>query len=291
MYNSEYRIAVGEYGTIIKSTDSGVNWTALTGGTGYHLFGVCFADSLNIYATVYYPPTYTSVILHSSNGGSDWIPQQHPEMGSYGSLNSVFFTSHLIGYTVGNNGVLLKTTNGGIDWISKTSGTTDELYDISFSNSNLGIVVGQFGRIFKTIDGGETWVQQNTGISGTWRRVSYPDTNNIIAVSDGGLIIRTTDGGNSWESQHSVTNNWLKGVSFIDKNTGWVVGQYGTILHTTNGGVTFIEEENKQKWLHLDIAGPAYLEKAWGYNPFGASGAGVRANLYWMIEENKETSN
>ena len=53
----------------------------------------------------------------------------------------------------------------------------------------------------------------------------------------------------------------------------------------------FIEEENKQKWLHLDIAGPAYLEKAWGYNPFGASGAGVRANLYWMIEENKETSN
>ncbi len=47
----------------------------------------------------------------------------------------------------------------------------------------------------------------------------------------------------------------------------------------------FIEEENKQKWLHLDIAGPAYLEKAWGYNPYGASGAGVRANLYWMIEE------
>ena len=53
----------------------------------------------------------------------------------------------------------------------------------------------------------------------------------------------------------------------------------------------FMEEENKQKWLHLDIAGPAYLEKAWGYTPFGASGAGVRANLYWMIEENKETSN
>lgn len=50
----------------------------------------------------------------------------------------------------------------------------------------------------------------------------------------------------------------------------------------------FIEEENKEKWLHLDIAGPAYLEKAWGYNQFGASGAGVRMNLYWMIEENKK---
>ncbi len=50
----------------------------------------------------------------------------------------------------------------------------------------------------------------------------------------------------------------------------------------------FIEEENKSKWLHLDIAGPAYLEKAWGYNPYGASGAGVRANLYWMMKESHQ---
>ncbi|ACZ11868.1 leucyl aminopeptidase [Sulfurospirillum deleyianum] len=49
----------------------------------------------------------------------------------------------------------------------------------------------------------------------------------------------------------------------------------------------FIEEENKEKWLHLDIAGPAYIEKSWGYNQAGASGAGVRMNLYWMLEENK----
>jgi len=50
----------------------------------------------------------------------------------------------------------------------------------------------------------------------------------------------------------------------------------------------FIEEENKDKWLHLDIAGPAYLEKSWGYNQAGATGAGVRMNLYWLIDENKK---
>ncbi|BBG66004.1 cytosol aminopeptidase PepA [Hydrogenimonas sp.] len=44
----------------------------------------------------------------------------------------------------------------------------------------------------------------------------------------------------------------------------------------------FIEKEYKQKWLHLDIAGPAYVEKAWGYNPAGASGAGVRMTLKWF---------
>lgn len=50
----------------------------------------------------------------------------------------------------------------------------------------------------------------------------------------------------------------------------------------------FIEEAYKDKWLHLDIAGPAYLEKAWGYNQSGATGAGVRMNLYWMLEEAKK---
>jgi len=50
----------------------------------------------------------------------------------------------------------------------------------------------------------------------------------------------------------------------------------------------FVADEYKDKWLHLDIAGPAYVEKDWGYNQCGASGAGVRMNLYWMIEKSKE---
>ncbi|MCR8712377.1 M17 family metallopeptidase, partial [Campylobacter sp. W0066.1] len=46
---------------------------------------------------------------------------------------------------------------------------------------------------------------------------------------------------------------------------------------------SFIREEYKDKWLHLDIAGPAYLEKAWGYHSFGASGAGVRMCLSYLL--------
>ncbi|MDQ1341255.1 MAG: leucyl aminopeptidase [Campylobacterota bacterium] len=44
----------------------------------------------------------------------------------------------------------------------------------------------------------------------------------------------------------------------------------------------FIEEEYKDKWLHLDIAGPAYVEQEWGCNPFGAGGAGVRMVVEWL---------
>ena len=44
----------------------------------------------------------------------------------------------------------------------------------------------------------------------------------------------------------------------------------------------FITKENKKKWMHIDIAGPAYSEKAWGYHPVGGSGAGVRMTLAWI---------
>jgi len=38
----------------------------------------------------------------------------------------------------------------------------------------------------------------------------------------------------------------------------------------------FIDKEHTNKWAHIDIAGPAFVEHAWGENPHGASGAGVR---------------
>lgn len=41
----------------------------------------------------------------------------------------------------------------------------------------------------------------------------------------------------------------------------------------------FIDEHHKDRWAHIDIAGPAFVESAWGENPHGASGAGVRTML------------
>ena len=44
----------------------------------------------------------------------------------------------------------------------------------------------------------------------------------------------------------------------------------------------FIYDENKEKWIHFDIAGPAFVEKPWGYNPHGASGTGVRMTIKFL---------
>jgi leucyl aminopeptidase len=44
----------------------------------------------------------------------------------------------------------------------------------------------------------------------------------------------------------------------------------------------FIQDKYKEKWIHIDIAGPAYAQKSWGYNPYGASGAGVRMTVEFL---------
>jgi len=40
--------------------------------------------------------------------------------------------------------------------------------------------------------------------------------------------------------------------------------------------------ENKDKWTHFDIAGPAYLEKEWAWNTYGATGFGVDTILSYL---------
>jgi leucyl aminopeptidase len=49
----------------------------------------------------------------------------------------------------------------------------------------------------------------------------------------------------------------------------------------------FIEDRYKDRWIHIDIAGPAFVSKPWGYNPFGASGAGVRLICQFLRDINK----
>ncbi|CAA6819935.1 MAG: Cytosol aminopeptidase PepA (EC [uncultured Sulfurovum sp.] len=62
------------------------------------------------------------------------------------------------------------------------------------------------------------------------------------------------------------------------------VADISNMSNTSYGGAitagifldNFIEEKNKDKWAHIDIAGPAYVEHTWGENPIGGSGVGVR---------------
>jgi leucyl aminopeptidase len=60
------------------------------------------------------------------------------------------------------------------------------------------------------------------------------------------------------------------------KNTG---GRYGGSI---NAALFLQHFVGKVPWAHLDIAGPASLDKERGYNPRGGTGAGVRLLTAWL---------
>lgn len=86
---------------------------------------------------------------------------------------------------------------------------------------------------------------------------------------------------------------------YLKKTIKSKIADLSNISSTRYGGAitaalfldNFVEEKHKDKWLHLDIAGPAYVEKNWGYNQAGASGAGVRMCLYWLRDHEHKLSN
>ena len=84
---------------------------------------------------------------------------------------------------------------------------------------------------------------------------------------------------------------------FLKKAIKSEIADICNIANTRYGGAitagmfldNFITDENKNKWIHFDIAGPAFVEKPWGYNPHGASGTGVRMTIKFLqdlIEDN-----
>jgi len=87
------------------------------------------------------------------------------------------------------------TTNGGTNWTKRSSGTTEELYDVSFTDADNGIVVGNEGTILRTTNGGNSWTVQISGTKRSLVSVSYTDSENGTAVGKGGTILRTTNGG------------------------------------------------------------------------------------------------
>src|SRR5258708_17576822 len=63
-------VAVGEFGTILRTTDGGVTWILQSSGTTNSLYGVSFADA-NTGTVV----GRSGTILRTIDGGSTWTTQ------------------------------------------------------------------------------------------------------------------------------------------------------------------------------------------------------------------------
>jgi photosystem II stability/assembly factor-like uncharacterized protein len=107
---------------ILKSTNSGNNWTIQPVPLGNALNSVFFTSVLTGWAA-----GWIGSIMYTSNGGTNWSDQLS---GTSNSLRSIYFANSLTGWAVGDLGTILKTGNGGITSIKQISNISPENFSL-----------------------------------------------------------------------------------------------------------------------------------------------------------------
>jgi photosystem II stability/assembly factor-like uncharacterized protein len=235
--------AVGDAGTILKTTDAGATWSPLTSGTASTLHGVYFFD----------PDEGVGVgdgglILRTTDGGAVW---QSVASGVTDGLRSVSF-SGTNGICGGDSQTILYSTDSGASWqIGQSGFFGPPFFGAQMLNSTTGFVAGQ-NAIFQplvgnTTDGGASWdfhafyFDNNEG--GCTDVFFFDQSIGVVSgvvFDGGGAIARTTDGGMNWST--SFYDLGMQGVDFPATNSGFAVGWAGRILHTTDAGITWVDQ-------------------------------------------------
>ncbi len=238
--------AVGDSGTVVKTTNAGVTWTVLKDGSAETFEAVDFIDSLNGWAV----GDNLGMIVKTTDGGVSWVQQDTGR-----PVTAIQMLSSTTGWAVGPNGLILSTTDGGSTWNPYTGlGLTALMTSVFFIDQSTGWIGGDYpATLFKTTDGGATWNDQTATIdlnetvesihfidqqTGWFVGYNYPDTVGI------GVIEKTTDGGATWVNQTSGTSDFLLSIDFLNQTTGWAVGGNGVIVRTTDAGTTWTRDSS-----------------------------------------------
>ncbi len=225
-------VAVGDNGTILRSTNTGGSWSARTTGTTARLTGVSFAN-----ANVGYVSGHAGTILKTIDGGNTWTTLTS---GTGVNLLSVSATSPDTVYVSGVGGTLRKSVNGGATWFVNDSPTTQAIRKLHFYNAETGFAVADSGVVLNAINYGENWT--GGGIKRALKGVHFVNASTGWIVGDDGIILKTTDSARTWVEQHRQNGLMLHAVHFQNANVGWVTGANGEVFKTTNGGTTWAQQ-------------------------------------------------
>jgi photosystem II stability/assembly factor-like uncharacterized protein len=266
--------AVGDFGTLLRSTDAGTTWTGLPSSTVQDLTRVGAVGPAGVVTSggcAVRRSTDTGTTLGTIDvGGGD--------TGCGTVVQAVAFADPLSGLILFQSGVVLGTTDGGLSLsrrtpvpgapsdliaVSPTTAyatssnaiyrTTDSggswtlmaqsgrfLRSLTFATASVGYAVGDGGTVLKTIDGGATWLPAaSPGAALDLTRARCADANLcLLTTSAGASIVRTPDGGVTY-SQVTAAASPIRAVAFASATRAIGAGDAGTTVLSDDGGVTW----------------------------------------------------
>lgn len=247
--NANNFIAVGDTGSVLRSTNKGANWSVISGlpiiAKERQLNSVFFVDSnVGYIAAGSLQLDSMQTIFKTIDGGLTWTVNRDT-LGAW--LNKIYFLNADTGFAVGNKGMVLQTFNAGSSWhqlYTPGNTATRTFNDISFINRNTGFLVGgnktndSIQTILKTNDKGITWSIISDNLGSMLNDIAFLNDSIGYIVGDKGEVLTTIDGGNTWTSlglTSQITDDQdLLAITFWDEDFGVIVGRNGIVLRTLN---------------------------------------------------------
>jgi photosystem II stability/assembly factor-like uncharacterized protein len=186
-------VAVGAFGTVILTNDSGRSWRSIAPpdvatysdqGAEPHLYAVSVADSGMVTVAGEF-----GLILRSRDDGAHWTVAHKGEA----SLFALDLRADGAGFAVGQSGTILRTADGGATWSASASGSEANLLGVS-SGADGKAVVTAMNSVLISDDHGSSWRAVAWGDFGSawYSQVQFVDSppDTAILVGHAGRILR-----------------------------------------------------------------------------------------------------
>jgi photosystem II stability/assembly factor-like uncharacterized protein len=235
--------AVGDFGTLLKTTDAGDTWTGLPAGTFSNLTEVEALDANTVVAGG------GCVARLSTDGGQTFsriaftpVESSCPD-GSH--LAALWYVNAQHGYLVLNDGSVFETNNN-MDFATKTAipGTKQAgggvvPTDAVFTSDTGGFVTTSDGNIYVTTDSGVSW-KSVSATNRPVRAITFASATVGYAVGDGSLFLKTSDGGATWVPKEIGSGQNLTAIRCADEKACVATTATGAqLVITVDGAATF----------------------------------------------------
>lgn len=259
--------AVGNSGTVIKSTDGGNTWSDISFGETRNFTSLYFFDENTGYVGGPFNTGgggSTEMLAKTTDGGATW---EVISSFDFDDFNDMEFLDDQTGWVASADGKVLHTTDGGGNWSSRNAGSED-LFDFHVQNDSTYWVAGEYGSLYNSVDSGDTWnlavdidTLGLTRFSDSFYGVEFLNDDVGFAVGqtyDGGdiaFVLKTTDGGQSWIRLTTHQFEYIVRDIEIGENGEIILAggkeQYGE----TESNAVYISEDEGQTWSVISDAG------------------------------------
>ena len=256
MINSKTGYMAGYYGTLLKTTNAGVNWINLFVPTTKDLESIFFLGENTGYIT-----GRVGLLAKTTNGGLNWTFRNYD---TTKTIMSIYFKNENEGFIGAYPGGLYKTLNGGLNWTTVDTNIY-MVRNIHFTSSSIGYASGSYrtisynfyGLILKTTNGGLNWVMKQPPVT-TPEYSSMKFFNDNTGYVGGENLLYTINGAATWIGI-SKPDGGISALYFTDFNNGYILNHYQAeppkLYKTTNGGGTWVNLNLTIKYNYYGISG------------------------------------